>query len=241
MWVKPLNRFLLFAFFLCFRHFIFAQTNVDATIKDYLTDVGEYSVLYNGELEEAYSASFVNLPYYKTPDYVQGDIVFKGCVYPGQKLRLDLYKERLIILTGEKRYNVIVNSAGVDKVLLHGETIIWHSPNQTSSLKDGYYSLLFEGEDLQLLKKTKFATNTMKEREMRRFNPQTRYYLLHNDVYYQVKNKRSVIKVFPELKNEINKFIKEHSLNFKRDTDNSLAKLTAFCQAWMAHNKQSNE
>ncbi|MDL2299760.1 hypothetical protein LJC21_03540, partial [Bacteroides sp. OttesenSCG-928-E20] len=218
MSVEPLKRFLLFAFFLCFQYLVFAQTDVSATIKDYLVDVGEYSVLYNGELEEGYSASFLNLPYYETSDYVQGDIVFKGCMYSQQKLRLDLYKERLIILTGQKRYNVIVNPLGVDKVFLHGETIIWHSPNKASNLKDGYYSQLFEGTDLQLLKKTKFATNTMKEKEMRYFSQQTRYYLLYKDVYYQVKNKRSVIKAFPELKQEINKFVKEHSLNFKRDT-----------------------
>lgn len=228
----------VFCLFIC--AFSDAQTNLQNSIADYISQTGDYAVVYNGELEVPYNASlYYYLPYYISDKYSEGEIVYNGNAYAGQLLRLDLYRENLLILTPEKKFNVVIKPGLFKKAVLHGKTVIWLKSSTTSNLPTGYYFLLYNGRDIQLLQKDLFILRKQKVRGNSRqhFDLRTRFYLLHEDVYYRVNNKQSFVKVFPQLKKEINQYVKEYSLDFKREPEKALVSLAEFCQQQFIENR----
>jgi hypothetical protein len=54
------------------------------------------------------------------------------------------------------------------------------------------------------------------------FQHTVKYYICKDDIYYPVKSKASVLKVFRSHKKELNDFIRAHRLNFRRQTEASI-------------------
>jgi hypothetical protein len=183
-------------------------------------------------MEVVYKSSlFENLPYYLSDNYTDATITWRNNVYPNQKARLDMYKEQLILLLPEKRYAIIVDPQNVDEVMLYGKTFIWLTPPKESKLKTGYYIRIMEGEQIKLLSKEIISTHTKNESltAVTSFTHKTRFYLVCQNQYYQVKNAGSFSKIFPEHKKQIHTFIRSNGLNFKQNIEYSLAIIAGFC------------
>lgn len=61
-----------------------------------------------GELEPPYLNRLEGHPYLDTRNYRKGALAFDGGVYPGIGMRLNVYMERLIVLSPDRRLHVIV-------------------------------------------------------------------------------------------------------------------------------------
>ena len=214
---------------------IYAQEN---PVENYLQQVGNYADIYNGKIETYYNILlYDNLPYYKGPDFTDATIIYRKNYYPNQKVRLDLFREQLLLLAPEKQVGIILNSSNVDKVIMYGKTFRWLNPAKESGLKQGYYIHLLEGKKMQLFCKESYILQqnqlALGDRNMKfyRFDSNVRYYLLYDGQYYTVKNESSFSKLFPQYKKQIRQFTKEHKLNFKRENkDTSLASLGGYCE-----------
>lgn len=212
-------------------NFIAGLAQNDKVVQEYLKQAKDHSVIYNGELETVYtSIQYENTPYYVSDEFVPGHIYYKKNSYPNQRVRLDLYKDQLIVLTPENNYSVVVKSDKVKKVILHNKTFIYHTPPPKSGMKTGYYSLLHDGDNLKLLGRETFLLNQPSDRVTYDFFSSTKYYIFYNGEYHQVKNKRSFTKLFPAYKKQINKFVSEQSLDFRQHPEKSLVVLSKYCE-----------
>lgn len=219
-----------------------ASAQTDDTAKSIITDyqnrVGDFTPIYNGEVEPTYSPTFYkNTPYYISEEFSNGDIGYKGRRYFNLQMRLDLNRDQLITITPEGKYAMIVNKNGVEWAYVHGRKVINHTPAAKSGLKPGYYIEHFKGDRLSLLEKTVFTLNRSHAREIPSFDRRTRYYILMDGNYHQVSNRSSFTRLFPLLKKEIKSFSKEKGLDFKRHTESSLTQLASQCDMWI---KQMN-
>ncbi len=207
-------------------------------VVDYLQQAGMHAEIYNGEREIFYSSSqYENLPYYMSPDFTEATVFFKKKYYPNQKVRLDLFKEQLVILSPEKQYGIILNPQHVEKVQMYNKTIVWlDSPK--SKLAAGYYMQLTEGEKIQLLSKEIYSSTHRIENSVviYYFDRKVQYYLAYNNRYYAVKNKNTFSKLFPQYKKQINRFVYENRLNFKRNKEESLTSLARYCEELISTN-----
>jgi len=167
-------------------------------------------------------------------DFTEGDFIYKGIHYPKQQVRLDLYKEQLVLLTPEKRYGVIVDPQYIQDIKLQNSTFLWINPPSTSNLKNGYYRILYRNNQLQLLAKERYVLR--KKDILLRFEHQITYYGKYNDIYHEIKNKNSFIKIFPQYKNQINKFVKDNKLNFKNDKEQSMILVMEYCEELITSN-----
>jgi len=213
-----------------------AQNN---PVVNYLQQVGDHADIYNGRMESPYSVIlYDNLPYYVNSNFTDATLVYRNIYYPNQKVRLDLFRNQLILLPPEKRFGVIVNSQNLERVTMYNKTFIWLTPPKESGLKAGYYIQLLDKEKMQLLCKTEFILQSPQPSQMQQtqqrltnsFYQKTQYYLLYNNQYNKVKDKGSFSKLFPQYKKQINKFSKDHSLNFKMNADESLMSLADYCE-----------
>jgi len=201
----------------------------DDPVLNYLSHAGDYTDIYNGRIEPIYHPSiYENLPYYENSDFTEASVIYRNNYYPNQKVRLDLYKEQLIILPPNKRYGIILGSQNVDRVFMHNRTFVSLNPPKESKIRNGYYMQLVEGEKVKLFCKENYSLRQKQITSI--FDFSKRYYLFFNNRYYPVKNKGSFSKLFPQYKKQINQYSKSKKLNFWKDTEGSLTSLAGYCE-----------
>ena len=212
--------------------FLFCQFNInsqDRIAESYLDTIGDFAAIYNGKIEAIYAVNvYKNLPYYGATDFVPGEVVYKDKYYPNQQLKLDLYKEQLLVLSPQRHFGIVLDSKDVQEAILYGRKFVWYSPEQSKDLKRGFYIQLHKGENMTLLCKVSMSLQVEVSRS--RFSSKTRFYFLYNGSHYTVKNKNSFVKIFPKYKNQINQFAKEQKLKFGPDSENSLTLLAQYCE-----------
>jgi len=202
----------------------------DFPVTRYLEVAQDHAVIYNGELESLYNPlTHKNYPYYVSPDFTIGDIVFMGNLYPAQKVRLDLFKDQLIILTPRKQHSKIIDPGRVESVYMYDKLFIKHTPPADARLNPGYYLLLVDGKNLKLLGRHTYSLEKRVEVVENSFSYQTKYYVIIDEKYHTVRNRRSFTRLYPQYKKEIKKFAKEQSLNFRLNQEQSLTILARFC------------
>lgn len=91
------------------------------------------SVIYHGKEQLKYPTSIRNHPYLKSEKYVPGDLSFEGILYKDVKMRLDLYKNELLLFSPDNRYNIVLPSDRVDYAEFHGYHIFYRYPDERSA------------------------------------------------------------------------------------------------------------
>lgn len=86
---------------------------VDGKEGRYMEKAGNQALIYAGELEPLYLNRLEGHPYLDTKDYRKGTLAFDGIVYPGVEMRLNVYLEKLIVLSPDRRLLVIVPSGRI--------------------------------------------------------------------------------------------------------------------------------
>ena len=219
------------ALFMVIIYFTTVSANAqDDPVINYLQHTGDYAEIYNGKMEAVYNImQYKSFPYYMNSDFTEASIIYKNIYYPNQKVRLDLFKEQVILLPPEKQFGIILSFQNVEKVNMYNKTFVRMIPPKESGLKQGYYIQLLGNEKMQLYCKVYFNL-VQKDVIYYGFERGIRYYLLYNNRYYPVKNKGSFTKLFPQYKKQINKYSKDNKLNFKQNTDESLISLAGYCE-----------
>lgn len=201
----------------------------DAAPGYYMQKTADYAALYSGQMEAPYSAPlYQSLPYFVSDEFSTGSVNYNRIEYRNVRLRLDLYREQLIILTPEAQYGVILDPSRIERAYLHNHTAIWHTKEGNKDPEEGYYLLPYESPSIQLLKKEKYQIDRTKM--PMRFYLKTKYYLKYNGEFYPLKNKNSFHRIFPEYKKEIDRFTKEQRLNFNAQREESLILLAKECE-----------
>ncbi len=206
---------------------------------NYLQQTGIYAEIYNGKREVGYNASkYENLPYYGSPEFTDALIIYRNIYYPNLKARLDLFEEQLIVLSPENQFKIILNPEHVKKIQLHGKTFVRLNPPKKSGLKSGYYMQLQAGRKMELLSKEEYIPGKTAQQTAvtNYFAHKIRYYLFHNNQYYAVKDEGSFSKVFPQYKKQINAFVRDNQLNFKRNKEEGLISLTDYIEKLISTN-----
>lgn len=209
---------------------LFAQVSKPT---NYFNQVGEYSSIYSGEIESPYSfVRYNNFPYYRGVDYATGEISFKGHLYPELKIRLDLYKEAVVVLTPDKQFAKIVPLELINYLKIYNRKFVNNSP-LNKALPGGLLMLIVDKEEIKLIEKYIYTLDTAVVGRKNSFSPKISYYLLLQEKVYPVKGKKEIINLFPSRKKEIKQYIRKENLNFRGNKENDLAMLVEFCSQWV--------
>lgn len=207
-----------------------AEGTLEQQVASYLAVAAGQSVIHSGKEESKYVASMLNHPYLYTEEYKTGTLSFDGVLYTDVMLRLNQHTEELIILSPDKRFNVIVPTDRVDYATIGPYYIFYNVPEKgIGTLPRGYYVRLHDGKHPVLKRETCFPQTQIRDKEVEySFALKNRLYIYKDHVYHSVYSKRSVLKLFKTKKKELKKFIKEHDLNFRGAPDSSVALVTEY-------------
>ncbi|MCD7977447.1 MAG: hypothetical protein LUG51_09900 [Tannerellaceae bacterium] len=193
-------------------------------VDNYFEHVGLYSPLYSGKEQIKYATHIKNDPYLKNPGYDEGSLLFDGVFYPKVYMRLDLYRNELLVRTPDNRFNIIVPNEKVSYLTLHSYYIFYHYPDEKpGSPPEGYYLRLYEGKHTVLERKNRGYLESIRDMKLEgEFVNRDRYYIYKDGKYYPVKSKSAVLKFFDSHKRELKQFIKQNRLNFRTDPDQAI-------------------
>lgn len=191
----------------------------DHLIQLYIDSAKENLRLYNGtEFTAAYRSSLGH-PFYEYPDPKPGKIFYDGILYPGVKLMYDIIRDEVIFLNEFKNLNIKLIPKKISWFTLqdHQFVQLFEDSNTVNYPGYGFYELLYEGTISVFRKNKKRLYEPSKPDESAKYVQYNFYYVRKNNTYYYIDNKRSLLFVCKDRKNDIIKFIQKERLNFKND------------------------
>jgi len=193
------------------------QQLVDTSTDDYLRVIGIQSVLYYGNLQDGHPRT-TNHPYLKEIQFVNARLSYFRNIYPEVLLRFDLSRNELIIRM-PNFLNVVLFPENVDFAELHGYKIVYLPRDSFPGCPSpGYYYQLHSGKCKVLEKQT--ATLLLENiTQQYYYGILTKFYLFHDGAYYNIRNKRSLLKVLQSHKKELKRFISAHNLKYRDDAE----------------------
>ncbi len=159
------------------------------------------------------------LPQPVTPveSYDSGDIFYDGVLYTGVKMRLDLYRDELVVVPNEIMFfGAVLDPERFGYADLRGYRII---ASPSGELPGIYYLQLYDGPH-EVLKKERFEL----DRNQGKFTGRViRYYIEKDGVWHNVgKRKGRVLRLFRDRGDELRRFIRSRGIDIRRNTENAL-------------------
>ncbi|HPJ55007.1 MAG TPA: hypothetical protein PK401_02810 [Bacteroidales bacterium] len=224
--------FLILSALPVFKNSLFAQDPIPV-ISYYQEQSGVFSPLFNGKIPPEYRMLHDGTYFLESEDYYTGTVVYNGKRYVDIQLNLNAHLDELYVKIPQYNSNTILLKAHVASFTLDNMDFL-HIVRDLFPMtpETGYYRVLFSGEKIMVLKKTKklmnSATPDVEMTVTHVFNESTSYYIVRDGIFHPVKRKGSVLRVLRDKRKELNRHIRDNKLGFgKEDRDVSLASCAA--------------
>lgn len=230
------NSFVFFFSLLLSINFLFGQSNASLK-KDYLwfdKQIGiENTGLFNGlRYEEKYRMTNGTHKFYKSTEFIEGDIVYDLQHYYNIKMKYDLLEDQVIVsLTTNTGDNILkllnnklnefhINSVEFKKL---PDSAIANSNEEIN----GIYETLFNSTNLILYKKNKKIAkkNISKKHVYYTFKREDLYFCFYNNNYYEIQKKKDWFQIFPDQKKGIQSFYNKNKILYQSNFDSFMIQL----------------
>ncbi|PRX54547.1 hypothetical protein [Flagellimonas meridianipacifica] len=161
--------------------------------------------------------------FFESPNYLTGTLWQKSIPFHKVFLKYDLFEDQIIVypkgISGAS--SVKLDLAKVDSFQIQNRKFVKKSIVDTKSNPvNGFFEVLLKGTDFTLLKKHR-KTDVRKLNRNRvyyEFKEKNEYALAYKGVFYEIKNRRDVISVFPISKDIQKEFLAKKMAKELTDT-----------------------
>ncbi len=169
--------------------------------------------LYQGRLyTEKYRTVNDRKQFFKSTQFINGKIWYKGQPYFNQLLKYDVYEDELLLKLVESGNTLRLSTKDIDSFSIEKNHFINLKPKKTTPVRlFGYYEVLFQDHMFALY--AKHSKNIIERKDEKYtyyefIDTKTRYLLLYRGEYYTLNSKKDILRVFPNHKTQINKLYK---------------------------------
>ncbi len=182
--------------------------------------------LFEGRSYTVYSSQRDEHPYYYE-DWMSGTIFYNGHPYYHDAILYDIFRDQVIVRDFYGGNWIQLISEKVDYFILNDHKF---ARIENAGVKDGFYDQLVEGEIKFYVSRSKEFVQEVSSAEIKnKFEGYDRYYLFRNETFYRVKNKRSLLTILSDFQREIDQYIKQNDIHFRKNFEMSAIKITQFC------------
>lgn len=200
----------MLSFFL-FNIAILSAQKVNSIASGYITFdklVGlQNTSLYQGRLyTENYRTINELKQFFKTTEFLQGDIWYKGQPYFNQLLKYDVYKDELLLKLEGNGNTLKLSKKDIDSFRIEKHQFINIKP--TVERPFGFYEVLLQDDIFELYAKHSKNIIVRKDKKTVYYEfkeTKTKYLLLYRGEYHDLSSKKDMTRVFPNHKKYINK------------------------------------
>jgi hypothetical protein len=236
----PTGGLLIMVIFFCFSTPGISQALVPDTslspaakqaIAFYSTTLKEQLRLFNGKEYQDYMLPFdKGHPYFIESNFNKGTISYDGNTYSNVYLLYNLVTDEVIILNSGGILKIQLLKQRVSAFSLSGHTFLHLQPdsNLSKNITPGFYDILATGKtSLVARRKKNIQTFTKQKLEIEVFE-KDRFYLKRNNSYVLLHSKKSLLEQFADKKKEMQQFIRQSNLNYRKDAENFMIKTTGY-------------
>lgn len=212
----------------------FRQKAINNTVGFYRASIGLQAPIYNAPIYEGFPWSFSSgHQFYHSDSVYMGSLNYDGLEYNNISMHYDLINDELIILH-PNGFRLELIKQNVNSFVINDEKFIRLKqvlfPGSLDSIS--YYHQLFSSRSISFLaKRVKTIQETAGRQSVERaVFSKNFYYILKDGVYYSIKNKKSLLEVLKDKKQEVQQFIKHKKLRFKQFEQDALQTVSYYDQ-----------
>lgn len=188
--------------------------------------------LFNGRDDKEYAYNFdEGTPYFITNKWSTGTVDYDGKTYDNVSLLYDVARDELMFLYFDK-----ISRVRLLKEKVAGFTLLGHSfinlmtdSSQTTYYLSGFYDRLYHGNVSLLVKRTKNIQTSYRQTGFdRKVFDNNHYYLQKANEMFAVKSKKSFLEHLGDKRKEMQQFMRQNNLNFRRDKETTMTKTLAY-------------
>lgn len=209
--------FLVLSSFLLFT----AQAYSQAAIKmEKLNLYSNPNVVINGTKWFDYGIRYKGHQYLDQNKFTKGRIWFEDRVFDNILLNYDLEKDMLVVCEKDIHNKFIyyyLNNSKVKAFTIQNansplEAHFIKYPSTPTSTKSFFYQLLQDGEIKLLLRHKKYVLKETSEMILGKYVRNEKIYLAHNNQLFRLRNRRSILNLFPDKKKQLKKYMRQNRL-----------------------------
>lgn len=220
-----LNNSYILSFFLLFGFVVNSQNESESENYYIMFDQivsYENTNLYNGtRYAEKYRTRNNDHKFYLTSEYLIGNIEYDGQTYFGIEIKYDISEEKLLVNLPSYigHYMILLLNSKIEKFYINNSIFV--KLIDKSKNLPGFYEVIFESPKLRFYKKyLKFRSEYFyKKKVYNSFENKDYYILYQTDTYHRFKSYKDLIRLFPELKKELNDYSKSQKKLKKSNYD----------------------
>jgi hypothetical protein len=198
----------------------------------YIKSIGDQAGLYNGVEHKGYLEHNTDIghPYFLSNDWVDGSVFYDGAEYENTGLLYDLLTDKVIVEQPYGHFKLELISEKIKTFSLAGHTFVRLTASKgDSTVRPGFYDLLYDGKVKVLAKHTVEIVQKMDFREIIiEYLRHEKIFIFKDGEYFAVKSRSSVLKVFDDRKKELRKFINKNQIDFSSDREHAVARIAKF-------------
>ncbi len=173
-------------------------------------------------------------PYFQIKEWRSGVIYISGNSYPVDKVKYNLSTYQVVVKHQRPNgttQNVVLSDLLLDSFQIEEHLFVNQKLVLTEVGRSVYLERIFVGKlSFYRVQRKGFIATHNKDNPNGRFsNQKTIFYLLLDGKSYKISNKKKFLACFPTKKTQIKKYMKTHSLNWKKMTKTQFAELLKFC------------
>ncbi|MDQ6812818.1 MAG: hypothetical protein M3040_03630 [Bacteroidota bacterium] len=187
--------------------------------------------LYNGKEYKDYTHKFDSgLPYFIQSEWSNGTVDYDGNIYQDVPILYDVVAQQVIILNYNSASKIELLKEKIKAFSLSGHSFL-NIPRDSlvsANLDGGFYDVLLNGKMVLLARRTKNIQAVLRQAVEYRVYDKDHYYIKRDNKYFTVDSKKSFLEQFGNKRKEIQQYMKQNKLRFRKDPEQVMIKAVGF-------------
>ena len=180
-------------------------------------------------------------PYYFDESWKNGIIETADARFDGLQVKYDICLNRIILKytsTDNAFYQIGLNSGNITRVKVANSEFI-PLPGTNDSIDIPFSELISNGPVQYLVTRNKSLqiTNSSGSTDYE-YKEYVKQYLFYNDMLLSFRSKKMLYKTFPEIKNQLRRYVRRNNLYLIRNRIDDRGKLIDYCNALLSGNNE---
>jgi|GEM_PF-1336527 len=206
----------------------FITDAVKNTIRVYENYLEGQQLFYSGSLYSEPARTNQTHAFFLNNEWMPESITFDGQLFRNVPVMYDITSDELITesVTGNPQ---ILPRDRISNFSLMGRYFekIRNSDYESSLPRSGFFEVLYDGKTKVICLRQKFVQEKMEHNKIERdFYEKSKYFVLINGKFFQIKSKRSLLQLLEDRKTELRAFVKKNKNAFKNYPEVSLATIS---------------
>lgn len=206
----------------------FVQQAKDQAISAYEQSLKEQAHAHEGHLYVGHDPRIKIHPYFRTDSLQRGTVQLNGVRHRDLQLLYDVVRDQVVIQPAESGYRLQLPMERIDNFTMGNSQFIWINGDILAGVRTGFYEVLYNGRVKALVKRVKTIEEDLSEGSYKgTYLIKDKFIVQKQSTFFEVKTKRSFLKLFPDQAKELRRFIRKNNLRFKAEEQEQAIARTA--------------